>query len=294
VNLHSATLPISTAAGLTMDPREARGLGDLFAADYAGAAPFPHIVIDGLLPQAVLDTARRGFPATALSSDVVFDMQYAGHHKRQILPEACGAEARELFHFFNSMPVLQFLEGLTGIEGLIPDPYFVGGGYHEISRGGLLGVHADFRIHTALHLERRLNLLIYLNEPWDETWGGRLELWDRAMTRCEASILPLLNRCVVFSTDADSFHGHPDPLATPEGVTRRSMALYYYTASRAVYDSVPNHSTMYHARPGDSKDARRQAFWLRFDEHLQEWMPPRLARAIVRRRHRWMERPDKA
>jgi hypothetical protein len=50
---------------------------------------------------------------------------------------------------------------------------------------------------------------------------------------------------------------------------------------------------MYRARPGDSKDAHRQAFWLRFDEHLQDWMPPRLARAIVRRRHRLMERSSK-
>jgi hypothetical protein len=290
VNLHSATLPIDSAAGLAMDAKEARGLGQLFAADYAGAAPFPHIVFDGLLPQPVLEIARRGFPAQSLASDVVFDMQYAGHHKRQVLPEACGEQARALFHFLNSIPVLQFLEGLTGIQGLIPDPYYSGGGYHEISRGGLLGVHADFRVHGDLHLERRLNLLIYLNEPWDEAWGGRLELWDRAMTRCEAAVSPLLNRAVVFSTDADSFHGHPDPLATPEGVTRRSIALYYYTASRAVYHEVPSHSTMYQARPEDSKQVRRQAFWLRFDEQLKDWMPPRLARAIVRRRHRLMER----
>lgn len=290
MNLHQATLPIDSADGLSMDPKEARGLGELLAADYAAASPFPHIVIDGILPASVMEVARRGFPSGTLASDRVFDVHYAGHHKRQILPEECGPEARDLFRFLNSMPVLQFLEGLSGIKGLLPDPYFLGGGYHEITRGGLLGVHADFRIHPELHLERRLNMLIYLNEPWQEEWGGKLELWDRRMTRCEAAIAPLLNRCVVFSTNADSFHGHPDPLNTPEGVARRSIALYYYTASQAVYDEVPNRSTMYHARPGEAADARRQAFWFRFDEYVKEWMPPRVARAIIHRRYRLMER----
>jgi 2OG-Fe(II) oxygenase superfamily len=291
MNLHQATLPIDSHQGLHMDAKEARQLGNMLNGDYANASPFPHIVIDGFFPAEVIAQARSGFPATALQSDRVFEEAYAGHHKRQVLPEECNAPARELFHFMNSLPLLQFLEGLTGIQGLIPDPYYVGGGYHEISRGGLLGVHADFRIHNELNLERRLNLLLYLNDPWDtEAWGGELELWDRKMTRCESRVAPLLNRCVVFSTDADSYHGHPDPLRTPEGVTRRSMALYYYTASRSIYREVPNLSTMYQARPGESSAARKQAWWMRFDQQLQDWVPPRLARFIVGRRRRLMNK----
>ena len=109
-------------------------------------------------------------------------MGYAGLHKRQILPEECDAPARQLFHFFNSQPMLEFLEGLTTIQALIPDPYFVGGGYHETGRGGKLGIHADFRINEQLHLHRRLNVIIYLNEDWETPYGGKLELWDREMT----------------------------------------------------------------------------------------------------------------
>lgn len=283
---HELTLPIETERGLSMDPTEARALGALVGEDYRSAQPFPHIVIDGFLPTPVVEIARRGFPDGGLKSDRVFEMNYAGHHKRQIRPDECSVEARELFSFLNSRATLQFLEGLTGIEGLIPDPYFEGGGYHEITRGGLLGIHADFRINVQMHLERRLNLLIYLNDPWDDAWGGRLELWDRKMTRCEASIAPLLNRCVVFNTDADSYHGHPDPLATPDGVKRRSIALYYYTASKAIYQEVPNYSTMYQARPSDPKAVQDEARRLRVDQYLGDWLPPRLGRWINRARRR--------
>jgi len=269
-----------------MDSAEARALGSMLADDYRHAHPFPHIVLDGIFPEQLIVLAKQGFPAESLASDRVFEIGYAGLHKRQILPEECAPQARELFHFLNSMPVLQFLEGLTGIDGLIPDPYFEGGGYHEISAGGLLGIHADFRIHNRLHLERRLNLLVYLNEPWDEAWGGKLELWDRSMKQCEAAVSPLANRCVVFSTDADSFHGHPDPLQTPPGVTRKSIALYYYTASRNIYKEVPKHSTMYYARPDDAPEVRQHARWLRFDEHVHNWLPARLARFVVRQRRR--------
>ena len=117
----------------------------------------------------------------------------------------------------SSPPVLRFLEALTGIEGLIPDPYFGGAGPHQILPGGFLKVHADFNWHPLLKLDRRLNLLVYLNKDWREEYGGQLELWDRDMARCERQILPVFNRTVVFSTTDFSFHGHPRPLACPGG-----------------------------------------------------------------------------
>jgi hypothetical protein len=286
MNRFDLTLPVSDDGTLGMDPVEARATGAMLAQEYRSAEPFPHIVLDGILPQPVLQQALDNFPTEPLKSDRVFDINYGGHHKRQILPYDCNKEAQSLFAFLNSKAVLQFLEGLTGIEGLIPDPYFEGGGFHEISKGGLLGVHADFRINGTLHLERRINLLIYLNPDWDEEWGGALELWDRKMTTCHSKVFPHLNRCVVFSTDADSFHGHPDPLNTPEHVKRRSIALYYYTSSRNIYKEVPSHSTMYYARPHDSAGVHAEARRFRLDEQLRDWLPPKLARLFFRIRHR--------
>jgi len=277
-----ATLPIELGDGLYMDPNEARALGDLFHEEYAKGDPFEHIVLDGILPTELVDRILADFPTGERKSDGVFNIGYGGENKRQITPEDCARFSRELFLFFNSRPVLQFLEGLTGIPALLPDPYYNGGGYHEITAGGRLGVHADFRINEQLHVQRRLNLLIYLNPEWDDDWNGQLELWSRDMSRCVKKVSPLLNRCVVFNTDADTWHGHPDPLKTPEGVKRRSIALYYYTASRAVYEETPNRSTMYVARPGDSAQDRAEARNFRTEEYLKDWLPPVAYRGLSR------------
>lgn len=276
----SPVLPIDVSDGLSLDANAARKIGESLSESYCFAEPFPHMVADHFLPEAVARAALEHFPRQALNSDKVFEMGYAGLHKRQILPEECDAAARQMFQFFNSRPMLEFLEGLSSIPGLIPDPYFTGGGFHETARGGKLGIHADFRINEQLHLHRRLNVIIYLNEGWKDEWGGALELWDRDMKAKRLEVAPLFNRCVIFNTDADSFHGHPDPLQCPEGVTRRSIALYYYTASESIYRELPNQSTMYQARPGDTAANRREARDLRLEQHLRQWVPPALLRYV--------------
>ena len=269
-----------------MDPVEARSFGSLFNEEYNKADPFEHIVLDGILPDELVEKILADFPRGARANDGVFNIGYGGENKRQIMPEDCDQFSREMFLFFNSRPVLQFLEGLTGIEGLLPDPYFSGGGYHEITKGGLLGVHADFRINQQLHVQRRLNMLIYLNPEWNDDWKGQLELWSRDMKQCVRRVSPLLNRCVVFNTDADTWHGHPDPLQTPDGVTRKSIALYYYTASREVYAEVPSRSTMYVARPGDTAENKIAARKFRTEEYLKDWLPPLAYRGLNKIRRR--------
>lgn len=273
-------LPIDTADGLRLDTAAAQRVGDELSESYCFAEPYPHIVLDNFLPDDVARLAFANFPVQPLASDRVFEMGYAGLHKRQILPEECAAPARNLFYFFNSAPMLRFLESITAIQGLIPDPYFEGGGFHETATGGKLGIHADFRVNDQLHLHRRLNVIIYLNEQWDPAWGGSLELWDRDMKSAKKSVEPVFNRCVIFNTDADSFHGHPDPLTSPAGVLRRSIALYYYTASKSIYQEVPTNSTIYHARPTDDARTRREARQLRIDQHLRQWVPPAMYRYV--------------
>jgi hypothetical protein len=281
-------LPVDLARGLFLDHSRAREIGESLSDRYCFAEPFPHIVLDEFFPDEVIRMALENFPSDALPSDRVFEMGYAGLHKRQVLPADCNASARAIFHFFNSQPMLQFLEALSGIPALLPDPYFVGGGFHETTRGGKLGIHADFRINEQLHLHRRMNVIVYLNPEWDDAYGGRLELWDRQMKACVSSVAPVLNRCVIFNTDADSYHGHPDPLTTPDWVSRRSMALYYYTASREIYKEVPNDNTVYHARPSDDAATRREAQTLRNEQLIRQWVPPALQRYVfaVRRRLR--------
>ncbi len=114
-------------------------------------------------------------------------------------------------------------------------------------RGGFLKVHADFNWHPKLKLDRRLNVLIYLNRDWKDEYGGALELWDRSMTGPEKSVLPVFNRTVVFSTTDFSYHGHPHPLACPEATTRKSVSLYYYSNGRPDEEKSAPHDTIFPA-----------------------------------------------
>ena len=157
---------------------------------------------------------------------------------------------RQTLHFLNAAPVLRFLEALTGIEGLLPDPFFFGGGLHRIERGGFLEVHADFNRHPKLNIYRRINLLLYLNKNWDEDNGGSLELWNEDMSQCVHRVVPIFNRCVIFNTTSTSYHGNPQPVAGPEGTHRKSLATYYYTAMDPETTARPAHSTLFQQRPG--------------------------------------------
>ena len=106
-------------------------------------------------------------------------------------------------------------------------------------------MHADFNVHPKLKLDRRLNMLIYLNKDWREEYGGHLELWDQSGKTCRKRILPMFNRTVVFSTTDRSFHGHPHPLTCPPGMTRKSVSLYYYTAGRPPEERSVAHDTLF-------------------------------------------------
>lgn len=282
----SATLPIDLSDGLNLKERDAQKFGGRFSSQYCSAQPFPHIVLDDFLPDPLIEEILQNFPKNELERDMLFEKGYAGHHKRAVHPNDCNRFVRDLFAFLNSAPVLQFLENLTGIEGLIPDPYFSGGGFHETSTGGLLGVHADFRVNEPLRLQRRINMLIYLNPGWDPKWGGQLGLWDRSIKNELVTIDPILNRCAIFNTDAYSFHGHPDPLNSPIGINRRSIALYYYTASPKIIEDVPSNSTIYIPRDSESFADRYQAWRVSMYSHLKDWLPPVFFRAITALRNK--------
>ena len=225
---------------LDADPVALRGA-------YASASPFPHVVIDGLFHEETLDRVLDGFPDTGDPAWGRFENaseKKLGNYARL---EELSEPIRSFLAALNGPRMLEFLETLTGIDGLIPDPYFGGGALHQIVRGGFLKVHADFNWHPKLRLDRRLNVLIYLNRGWRAEWGGALELWDRNMTGPAASILPSFNRTVVFTTTDTSFHGHPRPLACPEGVTRKSVSLYYYSNGRPEAERSAPHDTIFPA-----------------------------------------------
>ena len=215
--------------------------------EFATAHPYQHVVIDNFLPASVFQRAMTDF-------DVVSKEQWTGYlhvNERKFAnsnPATWGPTLQQIAHELNTPEFVSLLEELTGIPNLLIDPSFEGGGLHQSLRGGFLNMHADFTVHPhQRHWRRRLNLLLYCNENWLPEYGGGLELWDATMSHAEKVVQPLGNRVLIFATDATSFHGHPDPLQCPDGVARRSMALYYFT-----YEDKPNvRSTEYRARPND-------------------------------------------
>ena len=219
---------------------------------YRSADPFPYVVLDDVFEPDLLAQMLVEFDEMDRdrwhSSDKELERKWATEDIQHF-----GPTTRSFINQLNSGLFLNFLERLTGIEGLIADPHLRGGGLHEIRRGGALGVHADFNHYPRLNIWRRLNLLLYLNENWDEAWGGELEFWDRTGKQRVRSIAPLFNRVVIFDTSNYSYHGHPHPLMCPPDRSRKSIALYYYTAQKPEGEVDP-HTTLFLAR-GDVQRA---------------------------------------
>jgi hypothetical protein len=227
------------------DPASLRELGEQWYPTYSSNAPYPHIVIDDFFDSQTLSGVLSEVNAVDRSRRYAkFVDRKTDHNKFAFFPEAVGPDTSRLVNFLNSGPFLSYMEKLTGIDNLIADPSYFGGGLHLIENGGFLEVHADFNHLKKYNLERRINLLLYLNEDWKDEYNGQLELWDRKTMSKAKTVSPIFNRCVVFSTTKESLHGHPAPLATPPGIARRSLALYYYTNT---WDpAVQTHTTLYY------------------------------------------------
>ncbi|SDW98959.1 Proline 4-hydroxylase (includes Rps23 Pro-64 3,4-dihydroxylase Tpa1), contains SM-20 domain [Ruegeria halocynthiae] len=266
--LNPETLLISSA--------EARKAAEPFAETYQNEQPYPHGSYDDFLPPEILERVKEeleSLPEAESSFDRVQEKL-----KTSYIPERLPPYTRQLFYALNSRPFLAFLEELTGIDGLIPDPYFMGAGVHVVANGGHLDIHADFNHHGKMNLERRLNILIYLNKDWQQDWGGSFEVWEKDMSRKVKSFVPLFNRMACFNTSSESWHGNPETVNSPTGEPRMSIALYYYTAT---WDETrKSHSTLFKPRPGtadqhDKIEARHAI--------LKDLLPPVLYRRLAYR-----------
>jgi 2OG-Fe(II) oxygenase superfamily len=248
-------------------------------ATYLAAKPYPHVVFDDFFDPSLIDLILEEFP----KPDAIRWQKFDNPQEIKLASAAetsFGPATRLLLYHLNSATFLQFLSTITGIDNLIPDPSFEGGGLHQIVPGGKLGVHTDFNKHRDFGLDRRLNLLLYLNKNWKEEYGGHLQLWDKEMTHCEAKVLPVFNRVMIFGTNDFTYHGHPDPLQSPEGMTRKSLALYYFSNGRPSDEVTGQHSTIFRAR---TDDEFRPTFNQRLRTVVSDLLPPIITRNLRRR-----------
>ena len=217
---------------------------------FVNANPYPHIIIDDFLKfedaEELLKEHSNETSEKYWGSYVHFNEKKSGMTKI----DQMGPHTKKVIKKLSDKKFISWLEKLTGINDLIPDQELDGGGLHLIENGGFLNVHVDFLAHTTnRNWSRQINLLLYLNKEWDESWNGALELWDKNMQECVKKIQPVFNRCVIFNTCEGSYHGHPEPLKTPPEIKRRSLALYYF---RDEGKPVPLKPTNYRSRPNET------------------------------------------
>jgi Rps23 Pro-64 3,4-dihydroxylase Tpa1-like proline 4-hydroxylase len=251
--------------------------GNQHSTDYQNASPFPHIKFDNFLDTSLLEQINESFPSR---DDRTPFLRAQERLKYQFTADECESILiKNVLSELNGVAFLRFLSALTGIRNLMPDPYFLGAGLHETLKGGHLSVHADFNVHPNLNAQRRINLLIYLNADWDPSFGGNLELWDKAMTHCVHSVAPTLGTAVIFNTDLDAFHGQPDALTCPDGRSRRSIALYYYTYPEEGVVALRKRATNFKTRPntGDKPDLE-----LKVKAFAADWIPRRMHKNVYK------------
>ncbi|MDH4147419.1 MAG: 2OG-Fe(II) oxygenase [Acidimicrobiia bacterium] len=244
------------------------------AATYRAARPYPHLAIDGLFNDAVLDAVAAEFPEPGARDWIEWDTEHERKSTSRGLA-GLGHTTRALLRRLCDRDVVAALEVVTGLRDLVGDPTFFGAGLQDSPNGGWLDVHSDYTGHPGgLRLVRRLNLLVYLNRGWAPEWGGDLELWDRATETCSARYAPTFNRTVLFPTTVDALHGHPVPNAGPPSRSRRLVSVYYWSPAAL---SPPAEPIRWYGRSDAAWDARARAV----AELVETAVPPTERVALV-------------
>ena len=225
---------------------------------YQSGKPYPHIVIKNYFDKNFLSKVLDEFPnLSKISSSKNYnnknEIKFSNNKKKNFKKNK-----KILFKFLNSKLFLNFVQNLASInEKLLPDFELNGGGLHEIKRGGVLKIHTDFNKHPYKNIDRRINVLIYLNKQWKKNYGGNLELWNKSMKKCVKKIAPNFNTMVIFSTNDFTNHGHPNPLKCPETISRKSIATYYFSKGRPLKEILKvrkKNTTNFKNRYGDKND----------------------------------------
>ena len=223
---------------------------DNISSSYADRLPYPYAFFDGLFDDELLDRVNEEISAAQFERDVrsidgVEVKTRSDFEDNESLPPSI----KKVFEVINGGKFLTLVSKLTGIDGLISDPYYDGGGVNIIENSGTLAVHIDGTTQRRMSVCRRINAIIFLNDEWDPSWNGYHEQWeflDKSLSpfdinqrwKCVRKILPKKNRLFLFTTNDHSWHGHAGVLNVPEGVQRRSLIAYYYTSSRPEGDVI--------------------------------------------------------
>tara|TARA_B100000767_G_C19677009_1_gene497816 strand:+ start:272 stop:1066 length:795 start_codon:yes stop_codon:yes gene_type:complete len=199
--------------------------------EYGKNPPFDYVVIDNFFENNFAKKIAEEFPA--FNSDIWHSYNNAIEVKKtcnnwNVFPK----DTYSVFSYFNSQEWLKYLSTqLLGGKKLYSDSGLNGGGWHAHKKGGLLNTHLDYSLHPKLQLQRKLNIIVYLSPDWKKEWGGSLGLWGNESSEKPGDLVVSLwnkfNRAVIFDTTQNSWHGLPEPVASPNNEIRQSLAAYF-------------------------------------------------------------------
>lgn len=247
--------------------RNVHARSDVLRTQFQSAFPFRHLVIDDFLSRDYADALLAQFPDFERGNARNEDGSLGGKSTVERIRDLGPAYA-QLDDLIQTREFLELVGQITGIDNLLYDPWYFGGGTHENRHGQDLDAHIDFNKHPMEPWHRRLNLIVYLNHRWDDAWGGSLQLHSdpRSEQNQTITVTPLFNRAVIFETTEWSWHGFPSiQLPDPErSLSRKSVALYFYTTDRPADELADTHSTVYVDRP--LPDRYAEGYTLRADD----------------------------
>ena len=210
---------------------------------FVGTPPYPMIVLDNFLPN---DTALQ----LEKEADVIPEKHWTeftrkGGYMQECNDMSAAPEAQELVNQIHSQQGMNWLSNITGIKDLIPDPYLVGAAYSKSYRGDNLGIHTDFNWNDEIKVHRMLSMIVYLNSDWKPEYGGDLQFKDFDNKKTIQSVAPLFNRAVIWRYHKRGFHGYPEPLACPEGMSRKTFRIFFYVSDAEYKEDDRPHRSLY-------------------------------------------------
>lgn len=231
---------------------------EMALAGFGKEGPFDHCVIDNFFETQTAETLSAEFLKYDSKSWHVYKNEI--EDKKTLndwnhFPPATYSVFRELL----SEDFINIVQKNLNCDSLSPDPGLHGGGWHIHSRGGNLNPHLDYSIHPKCGMRRKINLIVYLSKEIREEHGGHLGLWSQdektgSVGRLVKEISPVFNRAVLFDTTQNSWHGLSRPLMQPEGIYRKSIAIYYLTPASALDDK--RQRALFAPRPSQEGDSK--------------------------------------
>ena len=209
------------------------------AESHSAGEPVPYTIIDDFLPDELFKTLSFEIDFLQESDWTVFTN--GSSLRKECRNFTTTPRIQSMAYSFQGSAFLKWIEQVTGIDKLVADPHYRGGGITRVSRGDSLGLHNDFNWNEQIRLTRRVNIILYMNPEWDASWGGDLEFWDFDRTKCLVKIEPRPNRLAIWNYDERLIHGHPHPLTCPEHIARQNFIQFYY-GSNATHETPPHRS----------------------------------------------------